>query len=72
VAIGILLSKFLSPITMDDDKISSSEYEFDFLLLNDEIMSIHKALDDKVNESSDEDSDEVRDVRRRKIKNNRQ
>lgn len=51
-----------------DNEISSSEDEFDFSLLNDEITSIHKALDDREEESSEEDSDEVRGVRRRKIR----
>lgn len=50
------------------NEISSSEDEFDFPLSNDEITSIHKAFDDKVNESSDEDSNKVRGVRRRKIR----
>lgn len=64
VAIVILLSKFLSPISIGrSNEINPSEDEFDFSLLNNEIISIHKALNDREEESSDEDSDEVRGVR---------
>ncbi|CAK9810345.1 PiggyBac transposable element-derived protein 4 [Anthophora quadrimaculata] len=69
VAIGTLLSKFSNPINMEcGNEISSSEDEFDFSLLNDEITSIHKTFDDKVYESSEEDNDEVRGVKKRKIR----
>lgn len=64
MAIVILLSKFLRPISMGcGNEISPSEDEFDFSLLNNEIISIHKAFNDRGEESSDEDSDEVRGVR---------
>ncbi|CAK9809611.1 PiggyBac transposable element-derived protein 4 [Anthophora plagiata] len=51
-----------------NNEISLSEDEFDLTLLNEEITSIHKELDDTENKSSDDDSDEVRGVRRRKIR----
>lgn len=64
MAIVILLSKFLRPISMGcGNEISPSENEFDFSLLNNEIISIHKAFNDRGEESSDEDSDEVKGVR---------
>lgn len=50
------------------NEISSNKEEFDLSLLNDEITSIHKAIDDREKKSSDEDRDEVRSVRRRKIR----
>lgn len=40
------------------NEISPSEDEFDFSLLNNEIISIHKVLNDREEESSDEYSDE--------------
>lgn len=46
------------------NEISSSEDEFDVTLLNEEITSIHRELDDKDNKSSDDDSNEVSGVRR--------
>ncbi|KAK1137314.1 hypothetical protein K0M31_001826 [Melipona bicolor] len=51
-----------------DKEISSNEDEFDSSLLNDEITSIHTELNDAENKSSDNDSDEVRILRRRKIR----
>ena len=50
-----------------DKEISSSEDEFEFSL-NEEITSIHTELNDTKNESSDNDSDEVRFVRKRKVR----
>ncbi|XP_035737648.1 piggyBac transposable element-derived protein 4-like isoform X2 [Vespa mandarinia] len=51
------------------NEISSSEDEFEVTLLNEEITSIHRELDDKENTSSDDDdSNEVSGVRRRKIR----
>ena len=50
-----------------DKEISSSEDEFEFSL-NEEITSIHTELNDTKNESSDNDSDEVRFVQRRKVR----
>ena len=53
---------------MDYDKgISSSEDEFDFSL-NEEITSIHTELNNTENESSDNNSDEVKFVRKRKVR----
>ena len=40
------------------NEISSSEDEFEFSLLNDEITSIHKEINDR--ESNDEHIDEIR------------
>lgn len=61
VAIKILFSKFLSPPSMEcGNEISSSEDEFHLSLLNDEITSIHKAIDNRAEKSSDEDTDEVK------------
>ncbi|XP_015433556.1 PREDICTED: piggyBac transposable element-derived protein 4-like [Dufourea novaeangliae] len=51
-----------------NNEISSSEDEFDLELLNEEITSIHRELDDRENASSDDDNNEVRGVRRRKIR----
>ena len=53
---------------MDKDQISSSSNEFDFSTLNEQITSIHDGLRYETNESSGEDSDEVKGVRRRKIR----
>lgn len=48
---------------------SSSEDEFDFLLLlKNEITSMYVTLGDREEESSNEDSDKVRGVKRRKIR----
>ncbi|XP_020296777.1 piggyBac transposable element-derived protein 4-like [Pseudomyrmex gracilis] len=61
--------KFLIPITMNrDNDISSSEDEFDLELLNEETTAIHRELDETENASSDEENEEVRGVRRRKIR----
>ena len=61
--------KFLIHISIElSNEISSSEDEFDLNLLKKEITSIHRELDDRENTSSDDDSDEVRGVRRRKIR----
>lgn len=49
-----------------NNEISSSEDEFDFLLLNDEIISIHKEINNR--ESNGEHGNEIRDIRRRKIR----
>ncbi|CAK9810836.1 PiggyBac transposable element-derived protein 4 [Anthophora plagiata] len=49
-------------------KISSSEDKFDFTVLNEEITSLHTELDDTGNNSSSDDSDEVRGVRKQKIR----
>lgn len=53
---------------MNKDQISSSSDEFDFWTLNEQITSIHDGLRFETNESSGKDSDEVRDVRQRKIR----
>lgn len=53
---------------MNKDQISSSSDEFDFWTLNEQITSIHDGLRSETNESSGKDSDEVRDVRQRKIR----
>ena len=42
------------------------QMKFDFSLLNDEIISIHKEINDR--ESSDEHRDEIRGIRRRKTR----
>ena len=69
VAEGLLKLKFLIPISMErSNEISSSEGEFDLTLLNEEITYIHRELDDTENNSNAGDSDEVRCVRRRKIR----
>lgn len=55
VAIGILFSNLLNPISLGcSNEISSSEDEFDLSFLNDEITFIHRVLDDREKESSDE------------------
>ncbi|XP_043493636.1 piggyBac transposable element-derived protein 1-like [Polistes fuscatus] len=51
-----------------DPELSQSEDEFDFTMLNEEISAVHKELQDTENNSSSDDSDEVRGVRRRKIR----
>ncbi|KAL6417866.1 hypothetical protein ACFW04_012481 [Cataglyphis niger] len=53
---------------MEEDQISSSSEEFDFAALDDELTSISDGLRRKTKESSGEDSDTVRGVRRRKIR----
>lgn len=53
---------------MDKDHINSSSDEFEFSALNEEIPSISDGLRYETNESSGEDSDEVRSVKRRKIR----
>ena len=50
------------------NEISSNDDEFDFSLLNYEIISIHKEINDR--KSNDEHGDEIRDIRY-KNKNNR-
>lgn len=46
VAIGILFSNLLNPISLGcSNEISSSEDEFDLSLLNDEITFVHRVLD---------------------------
>ena len=40
--------------------------EFDFSLLNDEIIFIHKKINDR--ENNDEHGDEIRGIKRRKIR----
>ncbi|OAD55841.1 Tetratricopeptide repeat protein 37 [Eufriesea mexicana] len=65
----LLKLKILIPISMErSNEVSSSEDEFDLTLLNEEIVSIHNELDDTENNSSADDSDEVRSVRRRKVR----
>lgn len=49
-------------------EISSSEYEFDFTMLNEDIAALYRELNDTENNSSSNDSDEVRDVRRRRVR----
>ena len=67
VAIGILFSKFFGSVSMEcSNKISSSEDEFDLSLF--EIISIHEAIDVREKESSNEARDEVRSVRRQKMR----
>ncbi|XP_043498380.1 piggyBac transposable element-derived protein 1-like [Polistes fuscatus] len=51
-----------------DPELSQSEDEFDFTMLNEEISAVHKELQDTENNSSSDDSDKVRGVRRRKIR----
>ena len=59
VVIEILFLKFLSFVNMEyNNEISSSEDEFDFSLLNNEITSIHK----EINESNDKHGDEIRGI----------
>lgn len=50
------------------NEISSSGHEFDLTLLNKEATSIHRELDDKTEQSNDDDSEEVTEVIRRKIR----
>ena len=45
-----------------DNEISSSEGEFDFSLLNDEIISIDKEINDR--ESNDKHEDEIKGIRK--------
>ena len=45
-----------------ENEISSSEGEFDFSLLNDEIISIDKEINDK--ESNDKHEDEIKGIRK--------
>ena len=57
------------PISMEcGNEISSSEDKFDFSLLKNEIMSICVTPDDREEESSDNDSNEVKSIKRRKIR----
>ena len=49
-----------------NNEISSNEDEFDFSLLNDEIISIYKEINDR--ESNDKYGDEIKDIKRRKIR----
>ena len=49
-----------------DNEISSSEDKFDFSLLNDEIISIHKEINNR--KSNNKHGNEIRDIRRRKIR----
>ncbi|CAL7939067.1 unnamed protein product [Xylocopa violacea] len=53
---------------MDSDQISSSEDEFDFSFLNEEVASTHETFDNETNESSDQDSDDATGARSRKIR----
>lgn len=53
---------------MDQDQISSSSDEFNFAALDEEITLIHDGLRHETNESSGEDNEEVRGVRRQKIR----
>ena len=53
---------------MDKDQISSSSDEFNFATLDEESTLISDGLRHASNESSEEDSEEVRGVRRRKIR----
>ncbi|KAI4476062.1 hypothetical protein M0804_013904 [Polistes exclamans] len=60
--------KFLIHSSMNrGNDISSSEDEFDLELLNEEITAIHRELE-TANASSDEENEEVRGVRIRKIR----
>lgn len=69
VAERLLKLKFLIPKNMErNTEISSSEDEFNFKVLDEEITSLHRELDDTANNSSSDDNDEVRGVRRRKIR----
>ncbi|KAF7381830.1 hypothetical protein HZH68_015703 [Vespula germanica] len=47
-----LFSKLLNPINLDSDQLNSSEDEFDFSLLNDQITSIYEAIVNETNESN--------------------
>ncbi|CAD6997562.1 unnamed protein product [Ceratitis capitata] len=49
-----------------DPELSSSEDEFDFTMLNEEISAIHRELKDTENNSSCDDNDEMRGVSWRK------
>ena len=65
MAVSIAVEKFSSPKNMDQDQISSSSDEFDFATLNEEITLISDVLRHETNESSGEDSEEVRGVKRK-------
>ena len=66
MAIEILFSKFLSFVNIKyANEISLSEDEFDFSLLDDEIIFIHKRINDR--ENNNEHGNEIRDIKRRKI-----
>lgn len=61
--------KILIPITVEfGNEISTGEDEFDVELLNEEITAIHRVLHNRKNTSNDDDSDEVRGVKRQKIR----
>ncbi|CAK9816388.1 PiggyBac transposable element-derived protein 4 [Anthophora quadrimaculata] len=51
-----------------DEEITSSEDEFNFSAITNEITSLHRQLAHENEDRSDEDSDAVRGVRRRKIR----
>ncbi|XP_058792504.1 piggyBac transposable element-derived protein 4-like [Phymastichus coffea] len=69
VAERLLNVKFLIPKNMERNaELSSSEDEFDFTMLKEEITGLHRELQGTENNSSSEDSDEVRGVIRRKIR----
>ncbi|KAL2719344.1 piggyBac transposable element-derived protein 4-like [Vespula squamosa] len=53
---------------MNKNQINSSSDEFDFSILNKQIIWIHDGLRFKTNESSGEDSDEVTSLKQRKIR----
>ncbi|KAK2577893.1 hypothetical protein KPH14_002632 [Odynerus spinipes] len=65
---NIVTEKFLSTKNMDQGQISSSSDEFNFAALDEEITLISDGLRHETNDSSGEDSEEVRGVRRRKIR----
>ncbi|KAF7380914.1 hypothetical protein HZH66_014290 [Vespula vulgaris] len=52
IAMRKLFSKLLNPINLDSDQLNSSEGEFDFSLLNDQITSIYEAIVNETNESN--------------------
>ncbi|KAL2722904.1 piggyBac transposable element-derived protein 4-like [Vespula maculifrons] len=52
IAMKKLFSKLLNPINLDSDQLNSSEGEFDFSLLNDQITSIYEAIVNETNESN--------------------
>lgn len=58
--------KLSSPIS--SNQIFSSEGEFDFSLIDEYITSIHEAFENKKNESSSQDHDEVRGIKSQKNK----
>ena len=68
----ILLSrKSRNPMKMNfRSQISSSENEFDFTLLQDQLDYIHNEFSDIENESSDVDSDIVLGIRKIRITDN--